>query len=135
MIVRDALGYEHELPDAFDQDFEIELPFLSPWGNARMHWRVEAKLKSEQKQLTMLQLRTLGVRPSLPCTIILTRVSRGELDVQNVASCMKYVIDTIADWMGLDNDRELGKHIRFGQEKTKRKGYKAVRVTIIKGTP
>ncbi len=132
MRVADAYGYPHTIME-WDQDFEIVLPWLKPWGNSRMHWRQESKLKKEQKRLTMLQLLAQAVRPQLPCTIILQRVSTGSLDPSNVCDCLKYPQDEIARWMGLKSDHVPGLSWRYGQQRTSRKGFVGVRVTIIEG--
>ncbi len=136
MNVVDAYGREKELPDSWDQDFELDFSgaFLKPWGNARMHWRREKEVKAAQKHAALTQLRSIGVRPRLPCTIVLQRIAtpRSKLDDDNVPDCMKYIRDTIAiKWMGLKSDNKPGLKFLYGQQPTSRKGYLAVRVTII----
>lgn len=131
MIVLDAYGNRHELPDTWDQDFEITLSWLKNWDNARMGTGEKIGRKKKQKTETAWQLLSLGVRPSLPCTICLIRVSRGEMDDDNVPGALKYVRDEIARWMGLDKDRVPGLKWRYGQEKTKRVGFTGVRICII----
>ena len=135
MIVIDAYGREHQLPDSWDQDFELNFSgaWLKPWGNARMNWRREKDKKAAQKQSALLQLRSIGVRPKLPCTIVLQRIAgpRSTLDDDNVPDCMKYIRDTVAKWMGLKSDNKPGLKFLYGQQKTSRKGFLGVRVTII----
>ena len=131
MIVLDASGNEFHFEDEWEQDFEVQLPWLLPWGNSRMYWRSESSKKRKQKHLTMVQLQSLGIAPNLPCTIVLQRVKhRGSLDDDNVPDCMKYVRDTVARWMGLKNDKAPGLKFLYGQLGTIRKGFLAVRVTI-----
>lgn len=148
MIVRDAYGYDVELEDDFDQDFEIEItpqrrgmrPFLHPWNNrsnpaSRGAAFALSAAKRHQKDLIRAGLERLAVDPSTPATIVLTRVAyRGTLDDDNVPDAFKYVRDEIARWMGLKGDtRRHGVRFLYGQQKSSRKGYLAARITITEG--
>lgn len=130
MIIQSVSGHNFRIEDPWDQDFEIPLPFLRSWGNSRMHWRQQSALKRQQKYLVGLHLGALGIQRPLPLTVLLRRVSRGTLDDDNVPDAMKYVRDEVARWLGLPNDNQRGLKFLYGQERTKRKGYLAVRVTI-----
>ena len=133
LIVKDAYGYTHELTDPWNQDFEVELAFLKPWGNQRLHWRKVDAIKSAQKETTRTQLQARGVVRPLPLTIVLTRVASRKLDPSNVPDAMKYVQDEIARWLGYKDDYPPGLDWRYGQQTTKRRRYLAARVTIYTG--
>lgn len=155
MIVRDAYGHDVEVPDAFDQDFEIEItpenpnakkgstkarPFLHPWTNrsnpaSRAAAFALTAAKEHQKGLIQSGLERHGIRRDLPLTIVLTRVAhRGVLDDDGVPGAMKYVRDQIARWLGLNSDRKPGLRFLYGQQKTSRPGFLGVRITIINNT-
>jgi len=67
-------------------------------------------------------------RPRLPCKIILTRIAPRALDIDNLWSAQKSVIDVITDWIipGLapgraDNDSRI--EIECKQRKGKPREY------------
>mgnify|MGYP001569416906 CR=1 FL=1 len=84
----------------------IKLPSLA--NMSHQHWRRLTELKKAQKQATSLCLTDAVNRgqviPPPPLTIILTRIGPRGLDKQdNLNAAFKYVRDTIAATVGIDD--------------------------------
>lgn len=73
--------------------------------NKREHWAIRHRRNKSQKDTTRWVLRMLE-RPSLPCTITLTRIAPRKFDSDNCAAGFKGVRDAIAEWLGVDDGDE-----------------------------
>ena len=103
--------------------------------NSHEHWRVAHKRHKIQKNHILLYLRANRVSISLPCTILLTRVSAGKLDDDNLPPAFKWIRDAIADYItpGLrpgraDDNAKIT--WRYSQEKGLR-GKPSIRIDIL----
>lgn len=107
----------------------VELPIKTGSGlNMREHWRKRAKrVKAER---TVAMVRTISSRiPPLPVVVILTRLSAGTLDDDNLQGAFKAIRDGVADAYGVaDNDPRMT--WRYDQAKCKR-GEFGVRITLV----
>lgn len=103
----------------------LEVPIKTVSGlNVREHWRVRAnRVKAERYAMASC---LIGKKlPPLPVTVTFTRLSKGELDDDNLPGAIKAIRDELAAWYGTpDNDRLF--KFKYGQEK----GLAAVRVEI-----
>jgi hypothetical protein len=89
-------------------------------GNAREHWRVRHKRRKREAATVELYLlaRRRGLAPprvGVP-HVTLTRVGKRRMDPDNLASCFKATMDTVAIFLGIDDgriswrfDQEIGK--------------------------
>ena len=101
---------------------------LRSTGNLRLHWSKLHKIKKDISRAILFHLQT-HKKPSLPCTITLTRIAPRSLDrADNLGMSCKVPIDVIADWLipGLapgraDGDPQLT--FRIEQRKGKPKEY------------
>lgn len=75
-------------------------------SNKRGHWSKHAKRTKTQRGLVCLACRAHFVKPSIPCTIRLTRIAPRELDQGNIAAALKAVQDGCADWLGIDDRKK-----------------------------
>ncbi len=106
---------------------------LESRANSRLHFAVAAKRTRAVRERVELALRGLEHRrPSLPCTVVIYRVAPSRLDGDNMVSAAKPVVDQIASWLGLPNDRDPRARWLFGQHKIASKTY-AVRIAIYAG--
>ncbi len=102
-------------------------------ASQREHWASKHKRHKYQRGQTRLILRaewgTLMTNWQTPATITLTRIAPRSLDDDNLISSMKHIRDSVADWMGTqDNDPLLT--WKYAQERgTKPREY-AVRITV-----
>lgn len=77
-------------------------------ANGRDHWRKKAARAKLQRSTAAWQMRTRGVPPIPPLTIMLTRIAPRDLDSDNLAGGFKAVRDGVADWLGVDDgDKRL----------------------------
>ena len=81
----------------------IKLPSLA---NTRLHWRVMARLKKQQRGATFYCMHGKKA-PPLPVVITIVRIGPRKLDDDNLASACKYVRDAIADVVGTDDGSPL----------------------------
>lgn len=90
----------------FEVAFNIAVMTVS-LANEHAHWRVRqrrAKLQREQTQLAWLA--AVGRRPlrdGETARVVLTRLSRGRLDTDNLPVATKSCRDQIADCLGVDD--------------------------------
>jgi len=75
---------------------------LQSLSNTRLHWRRMVAIKKMQRAAVKCCLVGL-TSPSLPATVLITRVGPRKLDNDNLASACKYVRDQIAEWFGVDD--------------------------------
>jgi len=126
--------------------FEVPVRTVSTL-NARVHWAQRAKLAKTQRNMVRTcwiavgqdrdgQLRVNAAqlwaarreqKPRL--WITLTRLSRRNLDSDNLAGALKAVRDGVADCLGIDDGSERLTWV-VQQEKTPVPNYQAVRVEI-----
>ena len=81
----------------------IKLPSLL---NLRMSWRAMKQLKTAQKEATaicMMKAKETETVPPMPVTVVITRNGPRALDDDNLTGACKYVRDTIADILGIDD--------------------------------
>lgn len=96
------------------RSFAFTLPLrLVTESNTKGHWAAKARRAKEQRHVAfmlttthlVLETRSPAVHSLLPCHITMTRVAPRRLDVDNLWSSFKHVIDGIADAFHLpDND-------------------------------
>lgn len=139
------------------QDFEFELELPTP--NKREHWESQSRRTRQQRYLTRRWLERLAVRPALPCTVTLIRISTQYADNDRSALSMAAVRDEVARWVYGIPAYEIGKDgkprvprapdgptsgitWRYGQQRTKRwrevivkgkrkrRGYQGVRIQL-----
>ncbi len=103
----------------------IVLPIKTVAGlNVREHWRARsARVKRERTTAALLTPAS-----PLPCVVLLTRLSPGLLDDDNLQGACKAIRDGIADRLGVD-DRDPRVTWNYAQERCVR-GQFGVRVEI-----
>lgn len=77
-----------------------------PGLNAREPWQVRTGRVKRERKATAWLLKTI-TRPALPCSVILTRLSAGHMDDDNLPGALKSVRDEIAKWLGVDDRDRL----------------------------
>ncbi len=95
--------------------FSLPLRTVSE-SNMRSHWLVKAKRVKAQRAAVTLALGPLARRATLPVVVTITRISPGTLDIDNLWSSQKAVIDAIAWMLGID-DRDPRVTWRVAQRK------------------
>lgn len=90
---------------------EVRIPGLrlrNP-NNSRQHWRVVWRRGEAEKSTVGMVLRSrLGVvPPALPVTITITKISTGRSDGDGLQASCKWVRDTCAKWLGVDDGSPL----------------------------
>lgn len=71
-------------------------------SNAKEFWRVKYARSKQQRAITAQVVAPLE-KPSIPCVVQFTRVSRGIMDDDNLPSSIKHLRDEIAKWLGVDD--------------------------------
>jgi len=96
-------------------------------ANVVEHWTKKKKRHDHQKRWIRIFFRKEKPQVSLPCKIILTRLSERKLDSDNLPVSMKWIRDAIADQIfpgmaaGMaDNDPRLDWH--YDQKISNEKG-------------
>lgn len=104
------------LPDcmrgpALTAPIEVRIPGLRLHNplNSRQHWRVVWRRGEAEKSTVGMVLRSrLGVvPPALPVTITITKISTGRSDGDGLQASAKWVRDTCAKWLGVDDGSPL----------------------------
>ncbi len=93
----------------------MELPSMA---NERLHWAAKAKIVKSQRNFVALSLFGCDL-PTLPATVLFTRVGKRNLDDDNLQSAFKAVRDEVARKYGVDDGSDLYKWQyaqRIGQE-------------------
>lgn len=104
-------------------------------ANQREHWAQKQRRVRAQREEVYLRLwRSPHRRPTLPCTITITRIAPRMLDGHdNLSGSAKAVVDGMSDWLagayGTGEDRQVGLTWRYAQRPGKPKEY-AVEITI-----
>lgn len=96
----------------------IEFPLrLGNGGNDRKHWRAADRQKRAEKEATTWILN--GQRkPQLPCVVTITRKAPSNgVDRDNLIACAKYVRDSVAAWVGVDDKDESQVAYAYEQER------------------
>ena len=78
-------------------------------GNSRLAAIIRARTRATQRKAAWVRtLAAVGLSPTFPCTVTLTRVApSGGLDPHDgLGAALKGCIDGIADGLGLKNDRD-----------------------------
>jgi hypothetical protein len=102
-------------------------------SNAHEHWRKRQKRAKEQRGLVCLVLRSKASKPTIPCTIRLTRIAPRKLDQGNIAAALKHAQDGCADWLGIDDRRDdLVKYEYLQEQVSKTYGLRIEIVEAIK---
>lgn len=89
------------------------------------HWRYRWRRSKIQNHATWAALQTrriaLGKQIALPVHVHLTRISPGKLDSGNLEGSFKYVQDSVAKFLGVDDGDEKRVSWSYAQERAK--GY------------
>jgi hypothetical protein len=93
--------------------------------NCRDHWRKRHRRSKAAKACALVMVP----KHPLPCVVMLTRLSPGTLDDDNLRSALKATRDGIAEKLGADDSPGSGIEWRYGQEICRRGDY-GVRVEI-----
>ena len=67
-------------------------------ANIHDHWTKKRERKQQQQFVIKAYINT-NKKPNLPCKITFTRIAPRPLDIDNLWSSMKFVIDVVCDWM------------------------------------
>lgn len=70
------------------------------------------------------------VKPTIPCTIRLTRIAPRKLDQGNYPGSLKHVQDGVADWIGIDDRRDDLVKYEYAQSRGQPREY-AVMVEVL----
>jgi hypothetical protein len=83
-------------------EVKIDMKIVSV-ANLRMHWAVKARLAKSQRAKAFNALASIAAPPSLPITLVLTRIAPRPLDGDNLQSAFKATRDGVADWLSVDD--------------------------------
>lgn len=98
-------------------------------SNAHEHWRKRQKRAKDQRGTTWLVCQSKLKKPSLPCTVTLTRIAPRQLDPSNLVGALKHVQDGVADWIGVDDKHDHIVKYEYAQERGKPNEY-AIRIEV-----
>lgn len=70
---------------------------LQSVANNREHWAKKYRREKKQSESLLFYLKPYVGLISLPCQVILTRISPRKLDDDNLVSAFKHIRDTVAD--------------------------------------
>lgn len=124
----------------------VDLPLRTESRNANGHWRTHASKAKEHRSGACMAMGTplrragftnihhVSMGPEYPvlvCPLIvrMTRLSRGELDDDNLRGALKAIRDGIADALGI-NDRDPRVEWRYAQAKASKEMPYAVRIEV-----
>jgi hypothetical protein len=126
----------------------LELPLMTvSEANARSHFHERARRAAAQRTGAYMALATplrragftnvqhVSMGPdymvlAMPLVVRMTRLSRGELDDDNLRGALKAVRDGIADALGLKSDRDPRVEWRYGQDRASKKMPHGVRIEV-----
>lgn len=113
-------------------EFRLPLKTENPL-NTRQHYRKVAKRGAHEKFVTLAVARAHITQPvTLPCVVVVTRISAGVLDRDALAASAKHIVDGVCAVIGVD-DGEVDKVlVQYRQEPCKRGEY-GVRVEVHEG--
>ena len=119
--------------------FSLSIPGLRlvSESNQREHWTVTHRRSRDQRWVVYAALRSTGAAlPSLPVTILLTRIAPRALDTDNAVASCKHVQDGVADWLAggylAGQDRQSGLTWQYTQRHGKPQQY-GLDIAITKG--
>lgn len=94
----------------------ITVPIKTGSGlNERGHWRHIANRVRAEKTAAGWML-TRETKPTLPCTVLLTRVAPSNgLDDDNLVGALKTIRDAVATWVGVDDRDSATVRYRYAQ--------------------
>lgn len=106
----------------------VTVPIKTVAGlNAREHWRTRQRRVKHERESVAWAL-TCTQLPPLPVTVLMTRLSPGTLDSDNLQGACKAVRDAVADALKVPDNHPLIEW-RYGQEKCPRGQY-GIRITV-----
>ncbi len=126
----------------------LELPLMTvSEANARSHFHERARRAAAQRTGAYMALTTPLRRAGFtawaigadtretsvlvyPLVVRMTRLSRGELDDDNLRGALKAVRDGIADALGLKSDRDPRVEWRYAQDRASKKMPHGVRIEV-----
>lgn len=97
----------------------LPIPTVSE-SNARGHWSKRHARSAPQRRIVGLVLRPQLSALGLPVRVLLTRMSAGELDDDNLRGALKAVRDGVADALGLRDDSDARVTWLYAQAKVPR---------------
>jgi len=116
---------------------QIEIPMPLPSAaNLREHKGEKmSRVKRQRRTVATglhFQFGPVQMAPPLPADVLLTRIAPRPLDDDNLSNALKAARDTVADWLGLPDDRDPRVRWLYGQavDPQRRPKYQALRVTI-----
>jgi hypothetical protein len=121
--------------------FTVEVPMPVP-SRANQHTGWQVRWTLVRRQHEAMRMAFLGYGPTLRkmspspprFTIQMVRVANRLLDSDNVEKATKAARDFVSKWLGFRDDSHPAlRWMKVQQEKTKKVGYQAVRVTIAPG--
>lgn len=89
--------------------FVIPIKTVSTANERGIGWRAKAKRVRSEREATSVVFRGARVKqavPDFPLAVLLTRVSPGELDSDNLPPSMKAIRDQLAEELRLPSDRD-----------------------------
>lgn len=79
---------------------ELHLPIKTvSEANCSEHWTKKHKRHKLQKYWVRVVFLQHNPKIDLPCKIKLTRISSRKLDSDNLQTCLKYIRDSVADYI------------------------------------
>lgn len=107
-----------------DEPQIIELPMRTARGQNGgelpmvRHRRVKREKADVAWFLRRHQGRTGFAKPSIPCSVLLTRIApSGGLDDDNLVGSLKSVRDAVATWLGVDDKDRMTVRYRYAQRR------------------
>src|SRR6187397_1973211 len=92
-------------------------PANSSQGMTRGAMFAKARQRKAERAASYLHVLSLRPLPELPVVVTLTRIAPSSgLDCDNLRSAFKSVRDSVADALGLKNDRDAKVTWDYGQE-------------------
>lgn len=117
--------------EAKDGVLTVTLPLRTGLGlNARQHWAKRSKGAKAERE----SARLLMPQHPVPCTVLLTRVSPGTLDDDNLRGSLKAVRDGIAERLGVVDNSPLVRW-EYAQQRARAWGVKVSVKAGIDGEP
>jgi hypothetical protein len=113
--------------------FTIPIQTVNESNGSHGHPAVIFRRREGVRHATLAAFMEAGcVRPQLPCSVRLTRISAGELDSDGLRSALKSVRDAVASLLEVDDNAagERSVAYRYAQERCPR-GEWAVRVEFL----
>lgn len=100
----------------------ILIPIRTRGSNAREAWQQRHRRVKAEREMTAWALVGEDL-PGIPCTVVLTRLSSGTLDDDNLTHALKGVRDEIAARLGVDDRRSHQVRYEYRQRRVARGQY------------